>query len=572
MTQAALLQEQRRALEELKTLAQASDTLQVGASIADGSDLVVALDLNTQSFTSVPGGLPIRSTERIYVRIPGSFPWRPPGVEVDHHRWDGQPHVLQGRRLCLYLDPMTEWNPTTGMAGFLERLWNWFDDAIAGRFDPATALYHAVGGVLHRTAGTPTIVVADPIDQTPGTFAVRSMTLRQRGVDRVDVVAWDRVAPSPDHFRGVAVILPDPLPRGGGFRLSDIAIAIRAQTSRHQRKQFLRALQEAAASLKGDQHVYVVLAVPNQNLVGDARLHLIGCRLAKPLVMPAVDAAGRRHALDAPHGEEPPVEWTYVDDTRAAIVTRRDSQRPVSALAGKTVELWGCGAIGSWIGEFLVRAGVSRIIVRDPGYVIHGLLVRQNYREEDVGRRKVDALADRLRAVSDTVTVEPCFGLAELALPIEGHIDLIFDATVNTSVAVALARAQAAGQCKTPVAQVATDTGTATLGILTITRGDQREETNSLDQALMAAALSDPALTPFREFWQAGNHPPLTPTLGCSVPTFHGSAADAATIAATAVNLVALAMQRHVACGYLFGSPTTPHPVPPCTHVTPNST
>ena len=87
------------------------------------------------------------------------------------------------------------------------------------------------------------------------------------------------------------------------------------------------------------------------------------------------------------------------------MTTRRDHQRPVNWFEGKTVELWGCGALGSWIAEFLVRAGVATIILRDTGYVTAGLLVRQNFTELDVGRRKVDALADRLRAISDHVTV-----------------------------------------------------------------------------------------------------------------------------------------------------------------------
>jgi tRNA A37 threonylcarbamoyladenosine dehydratase len=68
----------------------------------------------------------------------------------------------------------------------------------------------------------------------------------------------------------------------------------------------------------------------------------------------------------------------------------------VTWFAGKTIELWGCGALGSWIAEYLVRAGAAAIILRDHGYVTKGLLVRQNYIEADVGQRKVDALFHRL--------------------------------------------------------------------------------------------------------------------------------------------------------------------------------
>src|SRR5699024_10394435 len=62
-----------------------------------------------------------------------------------------------------YLAPSREWRPSAGMAGFLSRLWDWLTDAASGAFDPSTAMYHAVGGVLHHADGTPTIVVREPL-------------------------------------------------------------------------------------------------------------------------------------------------------------------------------------------------------------------------------------------------------------------------------------------------------------------------------------------------------------------------------------------------------------------------
>jgi hypothetical protein len=82
-----------------------------------------------------------------------------------------------------------------------------------------------------------------------------------------------------------------------------------------------------------------------------------------------------------------------VSDERTEVATRRDSQRPASAFYGKTVELWGCGGLGSWIAEFIARAGARRLILRDSGATSSGLLVRQNYTEDDVGLAKVTQLA-----------------------------------------------------------------------------------------------------------------------------------------------------------------------------------
>lgn len=558
-----LTDRQARIVVELDDLSSPKSIAVVGHFISD-ADLIVVLDVNTASFTKIEGGLPVHPRERLYLVVPTAYPWIPPQACIDHHRWDGHPHVLQGSRLCLYLDPATEWNPLGGMRAFFERLWDWLADAIANRFDPATALYHPVGGVFHRTDGAPTIVVATPIRDSSDGFRIEDIVLRPRSAHRLDLVAWERSGTLPgDAISGLLIVLSDAMPRGGGRYLSDLAVTIRGQDSRNQRRQFLNGLSKAARSLARDQYLYVVTAVPNRHLVGEARFHLIGWRLPQTQVAKAVEITKRRHKPDSPHpDDEPLVEWTYIDDGRIGVATRRDQGRPVSWFAGKNVELWGCGALGSWIAEYLVRAGVTTITLRDTGYVTAGLLVRQDYTALDAGRAKVDALADRLRAISDDVTVHPRRDLAQAALHEASSADVIIDCTVNTGVAVAIDQQQTAGNLPLPIIQIATDNETATLGILTVATGESECTTNGIDKALHDAAAADEKLRPYLSFWNPENHPPLTPTLGCSVPTFNGSAADACAVAASAVSLAGAALSRRVAGGYLFAAAHTPHDVP----------
>ncbi len=563
MSDSDLTDSQAGIVAELEDLS-SPKSIAVAGHLTSDTDLIVAVDVNTSPFTKIEGGLPVSPRERLYLVIPTAYPWVPPQACIDHHRWDGYPHVLQGNRLCLYLDPATEWNPLGGMKGYLQRLWDWLADAIANRFDPATALYQPVGGVFHRTDGAPTIVVAAPLGDLSDGFCATDIVLRQRSDHRVDLIAWERSGTPPDDaMSGVLVVLSDAMPQGGGRYLSDLAVTIRGQDSRNQRKQFLNVAWKAARSLTRDQHLHVLIAVPNRHLVGEARFHLIGWRIPQTQVAKAVEITKRRHKADSPQpDDEPVVEWTYVDDGRIGVATRRDHARPISWFAGKNVELWGCGALGSWIAEYLVRAGVITITLRDSGYVTTGLLVRQNYTERDVGRAKVDALADRLRAISDQVTVHPRRGLAQAALHEGCNADAIVDCTVNTGVAVALDQQQTAGDLPLPVIQVATDNDTATLGILTVTTGEQGCTTNAIDKAMHDAAAADASLNPYLAFWNPDNHAPLTPTVGCSVPTFHGSAADASAIAASAVSLAATALNRGLAGGYLVAAVHTPHNVP----------
>lgn len=539
----------------------------IGHQLTTGG-LLAVLDLDTSPFTNVEGGLPVEATERLYMLVPSSWPSVPPLVEVDHERWDEFAHVLLGRRLCLYLDPATEWNPKVGMGGFFQRLWDWFADATANRFDPSTALYHPVGGVLHRSEGAPTVVVPVSLAHIPPGFHVGGILLRPRTPNRIDVIALDRSQRPDDTVPGVLVVLSDSLTRGGGSHLSDLTVAIRGQDARQERRRFLSVVSKTARLLKPDQHLYLIIGVPNRHRTGEERLHLVGWRLPKASLEAAIAAADRRHTSDdPPSGDDPQVEWTYIDDTRPALNTRRDSQRPVTWFAGKTIELWGCGALGSWIAEYLVRAGAATIVLRDHGYVTKGLLVRQNYIERDVGQRKADALSHRLGALSDQVTVRAVHGLAQVALNVVGKADVVFDCTVNTSVAVMIEEYQAAGRINIPVVQVATDNETATLGILTVTTGGAGETTNQIDLLLQQTAAGHSALGPFLSFWDPRHHPPLTPTLGCSVPTFHGSAADSSAIASIAATFAAVALSRHVAAGYLFASPHSPHDVPRVVHV-----
>jgi molybdopterin/thiamine biosynthesis adenylyltransferase len=212
--------------------------------------------------------------------------------------------------------------------------------------------------------------------------------------------------------------------------------------------------------------------------------------------------------------------------------------------------------------ELLVRAGISQITLRDSSYVTRGLLVRQNFTELDVGRPKAEALAERLRQIDSSLDVSAVVGICQSAISESLKCDVVVDATVSTGVAAAIDSAQESGRLQVPLVQVATDTETAALGILTMCHPRSSCTTSDIDHAIHVRAESDPALAPFLGFWDQAATPPITPTLGCSVPTFRGSGADLTAIAATAVNLVALALSRSLSGGYLFASPHSPHGVP----------
>ncbi len=558
---------QLSAVEQVKRFTGSSSQIRLLDTRIWNGCAVLDIEIDTAGFIRRANGLEALPRERVAILISSGYPAVPPQVAVAHTRWAGFPHVLQGARLCIYLNPGTEWDPTQGMQGFLWRLWEWFEDAIGARFDPTTALYHPVGGVLHRTAGAPTVVatLAMPVNLADE-GVVHRIGLWPRTDHRIDIAAW-KAPYERGLVPGLLVVLPECLPLGGGRRLSDLLAIVRQQLDRDQRRRLETTLRRMIRSLEVGGYLHVILAVPNPASGSEAPRHLIGWRLLASDATEAL-ATARRAGSSTSNGEEPEVEWTYVDDLRPEASVRRDSERPVAIYAGSRVAVWGCGALGSWIAELLVRAGAREVTLRDPGLVTSGLLVRQNYTEVDVGRPKAEALAERLSRLSDTCEVTGIAGHAQAGLDEDAeNCDFIFDTTVNTAVNAALDEAQTQETLRVPVIQAATDNQTATLGIVTVTSCTSTTTTAELDQALRRRASSDPCLAPFRTFWDHDAHPPLTPAPGCSVPTFHGSAADAVGITASAISAGALALSRKTAGGYLLAVPHSPFDVPRLTPV-----
>jgi hypothetical protein len=560
------------AAAELTALVASFDELDLnGTPQITGSTLTARLILDLSSIAAGPGGLRVQPVETVVLTADEYFPEVPPRAIVEHRRWIGYPHVLQGDRLCLFLDPDRQWNPGTAMTGAVERLWGWFTEAIGGRFDARSSLFHALGGVHHHRVGDPVLTVRDaPADLRPGIIKI---TVARRTDSRFDVTGW-RQDPGDGETAGLAIVTHDPLTLGLGGDLATLLHRIdrpvRTDTERHlPRHGFPSAehtafrIRQAARRLPAGEPLRIVVAARNPALAGPGAYDLAAVVL-EPDVL---NAAGL--APGASDGDLTAAGLAFMrpDDTRPAVSTRRDDGRPVSWFEGKWIRLFGCGALGSWIGEHLVRAGAARVSAWDPAEVSRGLLVRQNFTEADVGTNKAAALVARLRAVSDTVHAE----VAPPPLHILGSAgerpDLIIDASVSVQMSTQLERWAAHGDECPALAQVATDNHTASLGAVTVAPAGGGVSMAAAQQALIDAVEADAALEDFGRFWDPSDDGLFAPARGCSVPTFHGSAADAAAIAASAVSVLGPALAANLAGGYLLALPYTAASVPPLTWV-----
>lgn len=545
---------QRQVLADLDAIAEAfpGDVEMQGGGyrLVSKGRMEFRLRLRTDDITQVDGGLPLGDAEEFVITV-GASNLAPPTADVDHLRFLHHAHVLQGQRLCLYLDPAREWDPINGFGGFIDRLVQWLADAAAGRFDAQTALYHAVGGMLHATPGAPTVVVRRGL--RPSTRAQHGW-LVARAPHRFDLVL-DRPAKTAEVTHVPILTLDADLPFGAGNNLGSLIVmvdnpylghpgpghAVRAMPIHTGLSKALLTVLGASAIRKPDGTAQaIVIAVPHPT---GGPPHLLAANI--PAVgaddLRALVRANRKKSsmIDIDKADVSPdkLEWWPVSDERAEVTTRRDSARPVAALQGKSVHIWGCGGLGSWVSEYVVRAGAKKVALCDPGTITGGLLVRQNFVEADVGNTKVEALAQRLRAISDSVEVSVHEAMAP-AVPNLTEVDLIIDTTV--SVAISRLLDGVAGAAGRPVlAQMATDARTGTRGIMSVSMPPLAVGPLTIDRQAGAKVTGDGTLEVFRDLWtspETGEE--IIPTRGCSTPTFHGSAADLAGVAASLTSIL----------------------------------
>lgn len=622
---------QARALRDLFEVAsrQPTDLTIVGEPdvAPDGTRLVGVSMSTAQLPPRALKGVRFRNVEEFTLHLEATGD-RPPPVTLDHYRFLGVAHVMSGVQICLYLDPSRDWDPDAGIRGVLELLWKWMEDAAADRFRPEEALYHAVGGVAHVSKGTPTVVVRNLADSGRH---LDEMYLRPRSQHRFDLVAGPK-EPGDLHVPVVRLRRDIPVGAGhdvladllGRLEITqglhppwpDAWIAPRTQrlfigkvtllslaehaVTGHPDKpgdcalravvnpwglrgvvaardllspaaELADAIVSSTARNPAGSHQYAILTVPHPS--GGAR-HLLCLRIS-----PKLADVFRREASEPDQNVDPyrvvqasggmAMEWCQLSDERAQVTTRRDNGRPVSALYGGTVHIWGVGGLGSWIAEFVVRAGARRVVVHDIGRVTGGLLVRQDYVEDDIGAPKAGALVARLRSIRDDVDVCVMTDLPEAeVVPEMLAADLVIDATISHVAGRFLNQLTLAPGRRAVFAQIATDARTGTLGVAFVntptlnapgadaTPPSELPTMADIDKHAGAKVDANATLEPYRVFWE----PPLSedefvPTRGCSLPTFHGSAADLAGVAGALLNLVALHLGRDQPGTHLISLP-----------------
>ena len=556
------------AAEQLAEIADASDgTVQLHrAEPPNGGFSYFQISIRFDGLRRTDNGLRVRARERFVVAIPTTFPYRQPIVWTAHWRFAGFDHVQWRRQLCLY-GSSAEWHPQDGMYGFITRLDAWIRDAAIDNLDPDDA-------PLHPPVAYPTVdLLIVPRDADAPAVAASPWLgfaeLRERH-HRTEIVGWRPLGGGFPDQSALAILLHKRLP----FEYPETVRSLLDEFENHgiEYARFIFALAAYANHSPPGSSLLIVLGTPMRRpAAGGPHLqHLavwqVSAGDADQLRHLAVStgAGGDTERDNAIHvvvtwSMTAKVGWCQLEEMRPEVTRRRDQTSPMAWFLGKRIAIWGCGAIGSHLAESVVRAGAAYVDLADNKRVTPGILVRQGFEDADVGRLKVDALADRLKRIATdlitTVSSSDLIGHLQDPDPFPS-VDLLIDCTASDALRTAVEAVIGDTRSRPPIASLAID-ATAATALATLSTPDHSGATLDLVRRLKLEACRSDDWTPFLDvFWpQTPGRETFQPEPGCSEPTFIGSDADIAALSARMINAIAQALTNpagtHPALGWL---------------------
>lgn len=523
--------------------------------LGDGPEAWVQAEIEVacEHYARAPAGIPLEDRERLFILIPPGFPFTTPYVKAPHRRWAGYPHVMRDQMLCLYQAPASEWDPSDGMFGFLERLDEWLRLAALGELDPLGAPLHPPLAQMMAGTTAPSIILradAPAVGAAPWIgFAVLEGT-----TERLDLTGWMAFT-----LEGIprnvaaAVLLTEPMPPLYPRRVREV---LEELEQRGLPRRFLLLLLKIAAIFNdAGMPLYFVIGAPMRGIRGSGNLrqHLEVWRVnetvadALRLIVRTVGESEEVQEIGAKledavlaWADAAEVDWCNVIEARAEIVVARDIDTSVAWFRDRAVAVWGCGALGGRVAEFLARAGARRLVLRDKSSVRPGVLVRQPFADQDIGRNKAEVLAERLRKVRPGLEIAAARDdlLRVLGRPDWADaVDVIVDTTGSEGILAKLElRRKELGEGKPAIGAMAVGHDGQNGFVVA---ADSRYTGGPFDLSRRAKiwACSRLDLRRFADdFWPTARRKPFQPEPGCSEPTFVGSGADVAALAGLLLN------------------------------------
>lgn len=547
---------QKLALRQLEEIASNDSYVFEITDIIDPTEEYSYLRIDTSlycgDFEKSEGGLPLRQRERFRFFIPTDFPLSPPSIHTLHNRFAGFPHVQWKTSLCLYQSTQSEWNPSDGMYGYMKRLMDWLKHGALNELDPTGQPLHPP--VAYRIdTSTPILVPRSDTPKVTDNPWIGLAKLKRINDLVLSIIDWKEIGlDTPRGKFAAAILLPKPFPFE--YPSNSAGLVKELGVSGISFNSFLLALQAALIWKVDDEPLLFVVGTPMRGIKGEQYLkqHLCAWEFG-PDETKALKLSLHRFLPDdrlreigaevekifEKFMENTKIKWCRIIEDRAEIVTRRDYTSGLSVFKGKTVSIWGCGALGANIALHLARADAKKLILRDNDIVTPGILVRQPYRELDIGYRKIDALEFRINEINKNIEVEKHAENIKLWLSQNSDwsdgADLVIECTASNLVHIAFELyRKKIGHNRVPIVSMVID-GNCEKGLLV--QIGQKYSGGIFDAYRKAhlIACKDPSLKTFADAFYPDPDQPKRPLFqpepGCSDPTFIGSSSDSAVLA-----------------------------------------
>ena len=546
---------QQQAIEQLTDIAEASDgdfeIVNVTLPGEESTRLHVRVSFSTKHLTPTAEGFRFTAREGLRISIPSGFPIDRPSVYFTHRRFAGFPHVQWGDSICLYQSSELEWIASDGMFGLVQRLNEWMHAAALGQLDPDDVPLHPPP--TYPSAKTRIVTKADaPVFADGQSFWIGTAHFQQKNEICRELTGWsDLEAEIPvEQLCGAAILIDQPLP----MEYPDTVLKLIGELEERFVSFALlyQLMRLYALHLKEGEDLYVVVGAPMRRPQpgGPMRQHLSVWRV------PADSAKDLRNTLETLTSPEDALqsrasflewavtaktEWCRVFEDRPEVTVRRDTETIAGILAGKTILLCGCGALGSFVAEFAARAGAAKLILVDNDVVTPGILVRQLYDDRQIGYGKASALKVRLIAIRPDMEVEAQWEnlrYGVLSRVPDDEVDLVIDATASRTVSIALENELKAQALFPPIISMSLSAG-ADYGMVTVRMPEFVSGPLDISRRTKIAALHESQFAHFgKAFWPKADEINLfQPEPGCSEPTFTGSAADIAFHSSALLNI-----------------------------------
>ena len=565
-----------RQLERIANADQSALTIdQILTPERENDYLSVDISLDCRHYEHLDGGLKYNNFETFNLIIPPEFPFVVPRVYSGHKRFSGFPHVQWGNYLCLYLSTEVQWQPSAGMIGLINQLNQWLSNAARNELDPIGGPIHPP--VAYKSCGTTITVQADTPDSIRWPWFGAAI-LREKKSDYFELTHWEDIdSIDRDQVFAPALLLDFELPIEYPKKVADLFAWIKEKGL--DTNVITIHLMLAARRLDEGEPLRFVIGTPSRGVVGDAEsrlqhIEVWEINVADALILKTVALSCEllAHYQNSSLPEDTiaiiksvfkeldrwktnsQIHWCTVFENRHEIVTRRDAETPMDWFLGKSVVLWGCGALGSQVAEQLVRAGVKKIVIFDNRPVHPGILVRQNFVDADINDSKAVALERRLKAIApENIKILSNFKdiLTELNTDNwQGDADVIIDATASLRVRSKLEKVlKRVDRTVSIVAMLLS--GQVRFGAMVVVPADYSGGTLDAFRRLGLAAkhrfwLRDAA----EAFWGSPREESVRQSEpGCSEPTFVGSQTDISAMASRMLNQAAQFLQaRSLRC------------------------